>query len=68
VVSTSRGVEFLDPTLRDLLLVADTPEAFAECVLRFLSDPGPFNARLATLMGRIAVEYTWRRRAEELLA
>jgi glycosyltransferase involved in cell wall biosynthesis len=68
VVSTSRGVEFLDRTLRDLLLVADTPEAFAERVLRFLSDPGPFNARLGTLMDRIAVEYTWRRRAEELLA
>jgi hypothetical protein len=68
VVSTSMGVEFLDASLQASLLVADSPVAFAEQVLRFLQDPDSFNSRLSALRTRITVEYTWGRRAEELLA
>lgn len=68
VVSTTRGVEFLDGPLRDLLLVADSPAAFAQQVLRFLQDPEPFAARLPTLQARITSDYTWSHRAEQLLA
>ena len=68
VVSTSRGVEFLDGPLRELLLVGDSPALFAEQVLRFLESPDTFDARLPALQSRIAAEYTWSRRADELLA
>lgn len=68
VVSTPRGVEFLDAPLRDLFLVADSPSRFAEQVLRFLESPETFNARLPALQNRIVAEYTWSRRADELLA
>jgi len=67
-VSTAMGVEFLDASLQERLLVADSPAAFADHVLRFLQDPDSFNSRLPALRSRIAAEYTWRRRAEELLA
>lgn len=67
VVSTRRGVEFLDAPLRELFLVADSPALFAEQVLRFLENPDPFNARLPALRSRILAEYTWARRADELL-
>lgn len=68
VVSTPRGVEFLDPALRDLFLVGDSPARFAEQVLRFLESPETFNARLPALRSRIVAEYTWSHRADELLA
>lgn len=68
VVSTSRGVEFLDPALREPLLIADSPAAFAAQVLRFLEHPDPFNSRLPALRGKVTTEYTWSRRADELLA
>jgi glycosyltransferase involved in cell wall biosynthesis len=68
VVSTPRGVEFLDAPLRDLFLVGDSPTRFAEQVLRFLESPDTFNARLPALQSRIVAEYTWSRRADELLA
>jgi glycosyltransferase involved in cell wall biosynthesis len=68
VVSTSRGVEFLDPILREPLLIADSPAAFAEQVLRFLECPDQFNSRLPELRRKVITEYTWSRRADELLA
>jgi glycosyltransferase involved in cell wall biosynthesis len=67
VVSTPTGVEFLDASLRDLFLVAESPSRFAEQILRFLESPDTFNARLPGLRSRIVGEYTWARRADELL-
>jgi glycosyltransferase involved in cell wall biosynthesis len=67
VVSTSRGAEFLAPTLRECLLIADSPFVFREQVLRFLDNPGPFNARLPALQSQISTEYTWSHRADQLL-
>ena len=68
VVSTPRGVEFLDETLRRRLLIADSPTDFAAHVLRFLENHEHFTARLPELRKRVLDEYTWRRRAEEFLA
>jgi hypothetical protein len=48
--------------------VGDSPTRFAEQVLRFLESPEAFNARLPALQSRIVAEYTWSRRADELLA
>jgi glycosyltransferase involved in cell wall biosynthesis len=68
VVSTPRGVEFLDGNLRKLFLVAESRGRFADHVLRFLESPETFNARLPALQSRIVAEYIWSRRADELLA
>jgi len=67
VVSTSRGAEFLAPPLRECLLIADSPSVFREQVLRFLNNPGHFNARLPALQNQISTEYTWSHRADQLL-
>ena len=67
VVSTSRGVEFLDPGIRDLLLIGDSAAAFADRVLEFLDRPAFYDARLPILAARVNEEYSWGRRAEELL-
>lgn len=40
VVSTSKGVEGLDAQHDEHLLIADTPEAFADAVIRLLKEPG----------------------------
>lgn len=40
VVTTSKGVEGLDARHDIHLLVADTPQAFAEAILRLLKEPG----------------------------
>ena len=68
VVSTSRGVEFLEKAVREELLVADSATAFSRAVLRFLDDPQSFSGRLPSLQARVLKEYTWANRAEELLA
>ena len=67
VVSTSRGVEFLDPVIRDLLLIGDSAAAFADRVLEFLDRPAFYEARLPSLEARVNEQFSWGRRAEELL-
>lgn len=67
VVSTSRGVEFLDPGIRDRLLIGDSAATFADRVLEFLDRPAFYDARLPFLRARVNEEYSWGRRAEELL-
>jgi polysaccharide biosynthesis protein PslH len=59
VVSTSLGCEGLDVTNEDDILIADTPMAFANAVVRCLRDPG-LRRRLGA-RGRALVEgrYRW---------
>jgi glycosyltransferase involved in cell wall biosynthesis len=40
VVATSKGTEGLDAKHGEHLLIADSPEAFAEAVIRLLQEPG----------------------------
>jgi glycosyltransferase involved in cell wall biosynthesis len=67
VVSTLRGVEFLDPGIRDLLLIGDSAATFADRVLEFLDRPAFYDARVPLLRARVNEEYSWSRRAGELL-
>jgi sugar transferase (PEP-CTERM/EpsH1 system associated) len=59
VVSTSLGCEGIDVTPGEDILIADTPAAFAQAVVRCLRDPG-LRARLGA-RGRALVErrYRW---------
>jgi len=59
VVSTSKGAEGLDVEHDEHLLMADTPEAFAEAVIRVLSEP-ELRARLANTAYQLVRErYDW---------
>ena len=68
VVSTTIGCEGLDLLADCDLLVADEPGAFAEQVVRLLTDPNL--RRRLTRHGRFTVEhyYTWGKSAGKLLA
>jgi glycosyltransferase involved in cell wall biosynthesis len=59
VVSTSVGAEGIDTRPGENILIADTPEAFAQAVVRLLQDPGL--AREVGLEGRRGAEahYDW---------
>lgn len=67
VVATSMSVEFLDAEIRDLLLIADTPEEFAEHVLSYLDNPAEYEARFRAAKRIVERDFTWERRAEELI-
>jgi glycosyltransferase involved in cell wall biosynthesis len=60
IVSTSIGIEGIDLTPGDHVLVADEPAAFADAVVRLLQD-STLGARLATAGRRHALaHYDWR--------
>jgi glycosyltransferase involved in cell wall biosynthesis len=68
VVSTSRGAEGLDVTPGENILVSDEPEAFADAVLRVMSDVD-LRARLSKNGRRLVEEkYDWRMIGERLNA
>jgi glycosyltransferase involved in cell wall biosynthesis len=66
VVSTSKGAEGLDLAAGEDLLIADTPEQFAQATLKLLGDP-MLRERLAA-RGRATVQarYDWRTIAGQL--
>lgn len=68
IVSTTLGCEGIDAVPGDHLLVADSPEEFADAVLRVLDDPA-LGRRLGE-RGRSLVEarYSWTRLSEDLEA
>jgi glycosyltransferase involved in cell wall biosynthesis len=67
VIATPMAVEFLDTSLQQYLLIADTPEDIARHVLSYLDDPGRFDERLKTLQKVISTEFTWEKRSDELI-
>jgi glycosyltransferase involved in cell wall biosynthesis len=59
VVATSKGAEGLDVEHGEHLLMADSPEAFAEAVIRLLIEPG-LSSRLADQAYRLVqARYDW---------
>jgi len=61
VVSTTKGAEGLETTPGEDILIADTPPAFADAVLRLLSD-GSLRARLSANGRRLVADrYGWDR-------
>jgi glycosyltransferase involved in cell wall biosynthesis len=67
VAGTSMAVEFLPESLRDELLVGDTPAELADRVVGFLETPAAFAARIPGLAKGLADEYAWSRRTDQLL-
>ncbi|RIK39186.1 MAG: glycosyl transferase family 1 [Chloroflexi bacterium] len=67
VVTTTKGAEGLAAAHDVHLLIADTPRAFAEAVLRLLQEPG-LRARLAGAGYRLVqTQYDWRGQTPHLL-
>lgn len=59
VVATSKGAEGLDARHDEHLLIADTPEAFAEAVLRLLKEPGLRQRLAGNAYELVREQYDW---------
>ena len=59
-------MEFLEPTARELVSVADSAEEMAESIVLLLRHPEGCESRLSTLHDHISRTFTWSRRAQEL--
>jgi glycosyltransferase involved in cell wall biosynthesis len=68
VIGTSMATEFLEPSIRDLLIVANEPGQMADAIVRFLRDPAEYEERTARLRSTVREQFTWRQRASELAA
>jgi glycosyltransferase involved in cell wall biosynthesis len=67
LVATPMAVEFLDKETRELIAVAQSPEQMAEMIVELLRNPTGCASRLSALYDRIAHDFSWSRRADELL-
>ena len=67
VIGTKMAVEFLDPDIRRRLLVADSPGAMANAILRYFDDPKAFERNLREVQELVAEKLTWEAQASELL-
>jgi len=67
VIATSMAAEFLSPNLQQHLLVSETPEEMAKQIISYLDDPEKFEPQLKTLQRIIGSEFTWEKRASELV-
>lgn len=67
VVATPLAVEFLDPDTRGLISVAESPDQMSEIIVQLLRDPGASASRLSALYDHVVQNFTWSKRAEELL-
>jgi len=59
VVTTSKGAEGLDVQRDEHLLIADTPEAFAEAVIRLLKKPGLRKQLTGNAYQLVREKYDW---------
>jgi len=66
IVATKLAVEFLEPPIRELFVVADSAEEMAESIVSLLRDPATCESRLSDLRDQISRTFTWSRRAQEL--
>ena len=64
VVSTSVGAEGLNITHGKDILLADTPESFAECVIECIDDPVKRNSLGASGYSLVRDRYDWERLAQ----
>jgi polysaccharide biosynthesis protein PslH len=67
MVSTSIGCEGIDVRPGEHLLVADTPEAFADATVALLRDPGRRQTLGRAARAKAEATYAWERVGEQLL-
>jgi len=66
VVSTQMGIESLPVTQNEQCLIADTPELFAECVIKLLENPEQRTALGQSAKQFVIKNYTWQSVGETL--
>jgi glycosyltransferase involved in cell wall biosynthesis len=66
VVGTRLASEFLPRSVREKLVISDTPQGLAAHVLSFLENPARFDRHLYDLTGIVAEEFSWTRRTSDL--
>jgi glycosyltransferase involved in cell wall biosynthesis len=67
VVATSIAVEFFPAAMRQVITVADSPQEMAEAIMGVWNDPGRAKARAETLHELAIAQFSWARRASELV-
>jgi len=67
VVGTKIAVEFLDPVLRGLVSVANTPEEMVAAIQHAWEHPDLVKARTESIYNRISNEFGWAGRTEEVI-
>lgn len=67
VVATSIAVEFFPAAMRQVVTVADSPQEMAEAIMDVWNDPGRAKARAETLHELAIAQFSWARRASELV-
>lgn len=67
LVTTDRGIDGIEGRDGEHYLVANEPEAFSEAVLRIMTDARVAEHLSASGRTLIENEYTWKRKAEELI-
>jgi glycosyltransferase involved in cell wall biosynthesis len=59
VVATSKGVEGLEAQMGDQLLIADSPDIFAESVIKLLQGKGLHQGLVANAQQLMREKYDW---------
>jgi len=67
IVATNLAVEFLEPSVRGLIAIADTAPAMAASIVTLLRDPTSCANRISALYEHVSRSFAWSQRAEELL-
>jgi len=67
VVATEMAIEFLNPNVREHLLIGDTPEELIEAILTYFENPQKFDSRLEMLKRVVEEEFSWETKTRELL-
>jgi glycosyltransferase involved in cell wall biosynthesis len=67
VVSTSKGAEGLDVADGEHLLLADTPQAFAQSVVSLLRDPAQRQQLATAARQRVEDQYDWRQIGQQFV-
>jgi glycosyltransferase involved in cell wall biosynthesis len=67
IVATNLALEFLEPSVRELIAVADTAPEMAGAIVTLLRDPAGCASRSLALYEHVSQSFAWSRRAEELV-
>ncbi|MGD1074327.1 MAG: glycosyltransferase family 4 protein [Bryobacteraceae bacterium] len=67
VIGTTFAVEFLEPAIRDLIVVCDDPREMARAICDFLDQPERYQDKLRRLRETVLRSFSWPAQADELI-
>lgn len=66
VIGTTFAVEFLEPAMRELIVVRDDPAEMARAICDFLANPASYDDKLRRLREIVTCSFSWPAKAREL--